>query len=100
MYAHMNDTTFTTEFGIWFLLISLFLPRFCLFFWWVCGNLPHNTTPFVVDLLTSIFIPRVLILVWIFQAGGFNIWFYLHLVALIIAWTINFLRVASKPNKK
>ena len=77
------------DIGIWFLLISLFLPRFTLFFWWVTGNLPFNTTPLLADVICAVFLPRVLVLVYIYQNMGMGPWFYIHLVALFIAWTYN-----------
>jgi len=86
----------TYEIGTWFLLLSIILPRFTLLFWWLCGNLPYNTTPFIGDLVASIFVPRILILVWIYNLQGFSTWFWIHLVALILVWGLNILRVTSK----
>lgn len=79
----------THEIGIWFLLLSLFIPRFVLFFWWITGNLPWNDTPLWADVLCSVFIPRVLILVYIYGCQGFSPWFWIHLAALAVAWTWN-----------
>jgi len=83
----------THEIGIWFLLLSLFIPRFTLFFWWISGNLPYNTTPLWADVLASFFLPRVLILVYIYGCQGFSPWFWIHLVALLVAWGYNLLHV-------
>lgn len=77
------------EIGIWFLLLSLFFPRFILFFWWVTHNLPVHTTPLIANVACSIFLPRILILVWIYDLQGFSPWFWIHLVALFIAWGYN-----------
>jgi len=79
------------EIGIWFLLLSLFVPRFTLFFWWLTGNLPYNTTPLLADVICSIFLPRILILVYIHGCQGMSPWFWIHLVALFIAWGYNLL---------
>lgn len=68
--------------GIWFLLLSLFFPRLVLFFWWLTENLPYNTTPLLVDFFAAIFIPRVLILVYIYSIQGFSAWFWIHFVFL------------------
>ena len=87
------------EIGIWFLLISLFLPRFTLFFWWLTGNLPYNTTPFVADVLCSIFLPRVLILVYINENMGMNEWFWIHLIAMFIAWGWNILNFQANYDR-
>jgi hypothetical protein len=88
------------DFGIWFLLLSLFLPRVTLFFWWICGNLPHNTTPFVADFFASIFLPRILILVWIYQSMGICAWFWIHLVVMLFVWVFNAIRLAVQIDKK
>ena len=84
------------DFGIWFLILSLILPRFVLFFWWVTGNLPHNTTPFLVDMFSAIFIPRILILVWIYSDLGMCVWFWLHLVVMLISYTFTAIRLFIK----
>ena len=77
------------EIGIWFLLISLFIPRFTLLFWWLTGNLPYNETPLIADVLCSVFLPRVLILVYIYSIQGFSPWFWIHLVVMMLAWIWN-----------
>lgn len=89
----------TNEIGIWFLLLSLFVPRFVLFFWWLTGNLPFNTTPLLADVACSIFLPRILVLVFIYQNQGTSEWFYIHIVALIIAWTYNLLNFGKNLEK-
>lgn len=89
----------THEIGIFFLLISLFLPRFTLFFWWLTGNLPYNTTPFAADAICAIFLPRVLVLVYIYQNYGFSPWFWIHFVALLLAWSWNFLKFNENMEK-
>ncbi len=89
----------TQEIGIWFLLLGLILPRFTLFFWWLFGNLPYNTTPFVADLFASIFVPRILIMVWIQTIQGFSTWFWIHFGVMILVWGFNVLRYALKPSE-
>ena len=74
---------------IYFLVISLFFPRLVLLF---CIFLsphayPANTVPQWADLLLGIFVPRVLILIYIYQNLGYdNIWFVVHVIALLIAY--------------
>lgn len=87
------------DISIWFLLLSLFFPRLVLFFSWITNNLPYNTTPFLADLLCSIFLPRILILVYIYDIQGASTWFCIHLIALFLAWGFNFLRVYPKIEK-
>lgn len=86
----------THEIGTFFLLLSLILPRFTLFFWWIFGGLPFNTTPFIGDIFAAIFVPRILILVWIYDIQGMSGWFWIHIVALLIAWGLSILRYANK----
>jgi len=83
------------ENNIWFLILSLLIPRTVLFFWWLTGNLPYNTTPFIADLIASIFVPRILILVWIYQTAGFCPWFWIHIAALGIAWTYGTIKICE-----
>ena len=87
------------EIGIWFLLLGLFVPRFVLLFWCLTGNLPFNTTPFLADVVCSIFIPRVLILVYIYGCQGMSEWFWIHLVAMFIAWGWNIFNFQSNMEK-
>lgn len=83
------------EIGIWFLLLSLFIPRITLFFWWVTGNLPYNTTPLVADIFASVLIPRILILVYIYGCMGMCAWFWIHLVMMLIVWVFNVMRIVA-----
>jgi len=83
------------EHCIWFLILSLVFPRIVLFFWWITGNLPFNTTSLFVDVMASIFIPRVLILVWIYQALGICAWFWVHLVTMLVMLIISCLKFSK-----
>jgi hypothetical protein len=73
----------------YFLLFSLFAPRLvmlvCLFLF---PNLyPANSVPQLPELLLGIFIPRVLVLIYIYQNMGYNnIWFAAHLIVMIMAY--------------
>jgi hypothetical protein len=86
------------DIGSAFLIIGLFFPRFVLFFWWLTGNLPFNTTPLWGDLLLSIFFPRALFCIWIYDIQGASGWFITHLVAAIIAFVYH--AVNFKTNYK
>lgn len=77
------------EIGTWFLILSLFIPRFVLFFWWLAGNLPYNTTPLMADFLGALFFPRVLILVYIYDIQHFSPWFWIHLGVLFLVGSYN-----------
>jgi hypothetical protein len=74
---------------IYFLVISLFFPRIVLLFCLLLspGAYPHNTVPEWADLVLGIFVPRILILIYIYQNLGYdNIWFVIHLVVMLIAY--------------
>ena len=74
---------------LWFLVLSLFLPRLCIVVAWLQHSLPTTFIPNPVNLLeiiVALLIPRILILFWIYQDQGITIWFLLHAIALVIAW--------------
>jgi hypothetical protein len=73
---------------LWFLVLSLFLPRICMIIAW----LQHSMLPFIpatvgiLSVVVAVLVPRLLILIWIYQDQGITIWFLLHAIALLIAW--------------
>lgn len=73
---------------LWFLVLSLFLPRVCILVAW----LQHGMGQFIpatvnlIQVVVALLIPRILILFWIYQDQGITIWFLLHVIALLIAW--------------
>jgi hypothetical protein len=77
------------EINFYFLVFSLFFPRIVLLvFFLLYPNLyPANSVPQWADLLLGVFLPRVLILIYIYQdMGANNIWFVAHLVVMILAY--------------
>jgi len=73
----------------YFLLFSLFFPRLVMIvFFLLYPNLyPANSVPQLADILLGIFLPRVLILIYIYQNLGYdNVWFIAHLVVMILAY--------------
>ncbi len=73
---------------LWFLVLSLFLPRICMVIAW----LQHGMPPYIpvsvnlLQIIVALLIPRILILFWIYQDQGIGIWFLIHLIALLLAW--------------
>ena len=73
---------------LWFLVLSLFLPRICMALAWV----QHSMTQFIpptlglIPIIVAMLIPRILILFWIYQDQGISLWFLIHLIALLLAW--------------
>lgn len=48
---------------------------------------PANWVPQWADILLGVFVPRVLILIYIYQnMGANNIWFAAHLIVMILAY--------------
>jgi hypothetical protein len=71
----------------YFLTLTLFFPRLTLLFYYANAWIPTNTLPFWGDVLMSVFIPRVLVLIYIYQNLGANsVWFWVHVVALILCY--------------
>ena len=73
---------------LWFLVLSLFLPRICIVVAWLGHNMPTYVPPTVnvVQVIVALLVPRILILFWIYQDQGIGLWFLLHAIALVIAW--------------
>ncbi len=77
------------EMDVYFLIFSLFFPRIVLLvFLLLYPQLyPANSVPQWADLLLGIFMPRVLILIYIYQnMGADNVWFIAHLVVMVLAY--------------
>ena len=58
---------------LWFLVLSLFLPRICIVVAWLQHSMPATFIPASVNLiqiLVALLIPRILILFWIYQDQG------------------------------
>ncbi|SEF46306.1 hypothetical protein SAMN05421819_0095 [Bryocella elongata] len=73
---------------LWFLVLSLFLPRICILVAWLQHSMTGYIPPVVglIPLIVAILVPRLLILFWIYQDQGITIWFLLHVISLLIAW--------------
>lgn len=71
---------------LWFLVLSLFLPRICLVLAWLQNNLVPFHLHGWVPLLAGILIPRILILILIYQSQGLSWWFLIHAVVMLCVW--------------
>ena len=73
---------------LWFLVLSLFLPRICIVIAWLQHSMPTYVpaTVNLVQIIAALLIPRILILFWIYQDQGIGLWFLIHAVALLFAW--------------
>jgi hypothetical protein len=73
---------------LWFLVLSLFLPRICMALAWLQHSMVQYIPPVlnIIPVIVALLIPRVMILFWIYQDQGIGIWFLIHLIALLLAW--------------
>ncbi len=70
-----------------FLIVSLFLPRTILIIYFLIHQIPVNTVPFIGDVILTVFIPRALVLIYIYQnLGTDSPWFWIHLIVAIFAY--------------
>ncbi len=92
----MNLSTHTIPF--WFLVLSLFLPRLCMFVAWIQHSMVHYIPPTVgiIPVIIALLVPRLLILFWIYSDQGLSLWFLIHLIALLMAWGGGGSRVYSR----
>ena len=86
----MNARTLlvTHTLPLWFLVLSLFLPRICIVLAWLQHSMPAYVpqTVNLIQILVAVIIPRILILFWIYQDQGIGLWFLIHAVALLFAY--------------
>ena len=89
-----------TTLPIWFLVLSLFLPRIALIAaFFTDGAFPHLFTKWL-SVPMAFFIPRVLILIAIGTVMGICAWFWIHLVVTLIVWAFNVMHGIAKSNQK
>jgi hypothetical protein len=72
----------------WFLVLGLFLPRVTLVAAFLTHTVPPNGVPFLVDVLGTMFLPRVLICIYIAANMGYNEWFWLHLIVALVVYGV------------
>ena len=74
---------------IYFLIFSLFFPRTVLlvYLFFFPAQFPNNAVPQWADIVMGVLVPRILILIYIYQnMGAENVWFIAHLVVLILTY--------------
>lgn len=83
---------------LWFLVLSMFLPRICILLAWFQHNMPQYipSTVGLIPILVWALVPRIVILFWIYSDQGITIWFLLHAVALLLAWGDGGRRVVTR----
>jgi len=71
----------------WLLVVTLFLPRIALGIAYISGQIPPNSIPFIGDLLLYIFLPRLLMIIYIYDNLGWeNPWFWIHIVVAVLVY--------------
>ena len=86
---HFSLSLPVNQIPLWFLVLSLFLPRICIFVAWLQHSMPAfiPSTVGIIPVIVALLVPRLLILFWIYTDQGITIWFLLHVIALIVAWS-------------
>ena len=95
---NLSQALTTHSIPLWFLVLSLFVPRLSLFLAWLQHGMGHYipATVNLIGIALWLIIPRLLILYWIYTDQGIGLWFILHLIALVIAWGGGSNRVYSR----
>lgn len=70
----------------WFLVLGLFLPRVTLAAAYLTQTMPPNNVPFLLDVVGALFLPRVLICIYIAFNMGYNEWFWIHLIVALVVY--------------
>ena len=83
-----HDLLGTHALPLWFLVLSLFLPRLCIVLAWLQHSVPVYIPSAVglIQIVVAMLIPRLLILFWIYSDQGIGLWFLIHAVGLVLAW--------------
>jgi hypothetical protein len=72
----------------WILVLTLFLPRIALLIAYFSHQYPPNNIPFIGDALLYVFLPRLLMVIYIYDNMGWqNPWFWIHIVVAILVWS-------------
>ena len=74
------------DLATWFLVLGLFLPRVTLIAAYITQSMPPNNVPFIFDVLGLVFLPRVLICIYIAFNMGYHEWFWLHLIVALVVY--------------
>ena len=71
----------------WLLVLTLFVPRISLLIAYFIHQVPYNNIPFIGDILLYVFLPRVLMLIYIVDnLGTSSPWFWIHLVVAVLVY--------------
>lgn len=86
----------THEIQLWLLVVTLIFPRTGLLIAWFGHQIPLNNIPFIGDVFMAVFLPRLLMVIYIaINLGTGNGWFWAHLIGFIMATLFNIGRTAQ-----
>jgi hypothetical protein len=73
---------------LWFLVLSLFLPRICILIAWFQHSMPQfiPNPASILGIVIAVLVPRILIMFWVYQDQGIGFWLALHVIAFLFAW--------------
>jgi len=84
-----------------FLVLSLFIPRITLIIFYFMHSIPYNNVPLIGDALLAIFLPRVLILIYIVENFGVDSpWFWIHLVMAVLVYLFGGKKISKRRMRK
>jgi hypothetical protein len=84
-----------------FLVLSLFVPRITLILFFFMHSIPYNSVPLIGDAILTVFLPRVLILIYIVQNYGTDSpWFWIHLVVAVMVYIFSGKKVSKRKMKR
>ena len=72
----------------WLLVLTLFIPRISLLIAYFGHQIPAHNIPFIGSALLYVFLPRALMVIYIYDNMGYqNAWFWIHIVVAILVWS-------------
>ena len=85
---------------IWFLVLSLVLPRISLIAIAISGGFPHLMSLWLSVPLAAL-LPRILILIGIATVMGLCPWFWIHFAVMCFVWLVSAIHgIAQAANQK
>jgi hypothetical protein len=71
----------------WWLVLSLVFPRITLLLSYFGHTLPpHHGIPDWGSIILAVFLPRILVLIFIYQNMGIGLWFFVHAFVALCVW--------------
>jgi hypothetical protein len=84
-----------------FLVLSLFIPRISLVLFFLAHSIPYNNVPLIGDMILTVFLPRVLVLIYVVENYGTQSpWFWIHLGVALFIYIATSNKVSKRKLKK